>query len=468
MNIKTHIQSLSVILLLSVLSIAFASLRGYNSDSLYSYSQAKDLLQFGSLSGWTFPAISFLVPDVILSLPFAAILDNPYNFLLASSPIQIILFIYLFSLYYTSNNTNTDFPTTFTIAAISAAAIAILGSVVFRDVFYFMVEPFFILVHHGFAASFAVLIFLYAKHDVFLVFKKHYFLSALGLFLLIVSDFYFAFYFGFLIISTFSKTQWRKTLVILVAFSAFSIAIFLASYLMNPSLGFYANNSLNATNDSRASVFMGIVFILVLPTIFVVRLWQMKSLTEEFKQLYIAFLLIAFAIFFMGLIADKYAFRYLTIAYPISIVLCTKILLSIPERYKKLLLCFCFLFVLSLTIYANFLKEKPGRFAFHDEIKCIQEMGLSQSTIVADYWPAKMIFESTNRQYNLIQVDGNLNERNWVNNSRWKTLYADNGITFVITDQLSKDVISRLNEKKEAQSLCGGKVLLIRVEAASI
>jgi len=455
------------VLLLIILGISFASKSGYDSDSLYSFSQAKDLIKFGSLSGWSFSAITFIVPDLIFSLPFAAFLDNPYIFHLITSPIQIILFVYLFSVYYKSKNTDMNFWIVFTTTTLSTVVIAII-SLFLRGGFYFAVEPFFVFVHHGFAALSAVLVFLYSKDNSFLVLRKHYIWSSFGFFLLIVSDFYFALYFGFLIISTFDKTQWKKTLLFAVAFGALSIATFGGSYLFNPSLGAQVNNSLNITNYSRVGILIHMLLILLVPTILVFLLWLKCKLTEEFKQLYIALFLVAFTIFFMGLIIDMYAFRYIAIVYPISIIFCTEILLMTPKNYKTLLLCFCYIGVLSLTIYANFLKEKPNRFVYYDEIKCIEEMNLSHATIVATYWPAKMIFESTNRQNNLIQIDKNLKEYNWIYNDRWKSLYRDNGFTFVITDHLSSEVILRLKEKNETQSLCGGKVLLIHSEAASV
>jgi hypothetical protein len=95
-KIETVISALVIIFL----SIALASTRSYDSDALYAFSQAKDLIEYGSLLGWTFSAIPFTVPDVILALPLVFFSNEPYTYYLLSAPIQLGFFAGFYSLYF--------------------------------------------------------------------------------------------------------------------------------------------------------------------------------------------------------------------------------------------------------------------------------------------------------------------------------------------------------------------------------
>lgn len=456
------------LLLLIVLAIAFVSLREYNSDTLSAFSQAKDILQFGSLKGWTFSATPYTFPDVILSLPFTFFIDNPYRFHLITAPVQFMIFAYLFSSYYATHNVYAKRENVFASIALSAVIVTLVEVMVFREVFYFTAEPFFILAYHGFAALCAILIFLYSRNDLVGFFKKNYIVMPLLLLMLIASDFYFAMYFGCFAVTTLNKRNWRKSISLLAVFLILSIIVFALSYVFNESLAVQASNSLSVTYYSRITIFLRIGLLLLVPTAFILVLKYKRQLTAYAIQLYVGLILIATVIFIMGLISDQYTFRYLIVIYPVSIILGMEILLTIPTGSRLKLLCCSWVVALLVAGYANFFKDKPAGIVYNDEIQYIRETGIDHATIVATYWPAKIIFESTKRQHNLIQTDDALNKRNWVNNTKWGSLYSDSEWTFVVTEQLSKQAIQRLETEYDTQSLGNGKVLLIHAPAANI
>lgn len=449
------------LLVLISFTLTIVSLSGYNSDALYVYSQARDIYQFGSLRGWTYSAIPFFFPDALLTLPLAGIIHNPLTFYFVASPIAILFFVGLLSRYISQEN-KVSYCDTFLSISITVALVGFTGSFFLKQQYYFLVQPFFIFNTHGFAAIAALLGFLYCMKDSFLVLRSHRIISIVILGLLSLSDFYFCVYFGLLILAGYKRDRLPEFLSVTFFFGIFSILIFIASYKINPSLAEQIHNSTTQINERKwENILLSMIYITI-PGIALIWM-RIKGffIPIYVKRLFLGLVLIVAFINAAGLLHDKYTFRYLTILFAGSIVIFSYILARLSTSKKLLIAVFCLIASLIIITRANFVAEKPMVRAYHDEIQCIHDEHLPGSSIVAQYWPAKIIFESLDRKYNLIQVNGDLNEMKWISNILWRTMYPDNQVTFIVTDQLSGQIIKALETEHQASMFCGGKLLKI-------
>jgi hypothetical protein len=469
MHSKRHLFDIFFsIAVLILLPIGFVAMRGYNSDSIYSLSQARDIIQFGSLSGWIYSAVPFTVPDVILSIPLALLHQNPYVFYIISSPVQIAIFIFLYSIYGSRVNQEKSWLAVFLATTIASVFLAFVGSMLLRDAYYSIVEPFFVFVHHGFAAVFAVIFFLFLTANDFSEVKRSPLIFSVLLGLMVASDFYFGLYFGLLLVSTLNAKNWKKVFIISTCFGMLSIAIFLLSWWLNPSLRLQVLNSGTPSEYDQLKVLFLLMGILVFPTASIMFLMYKKSCPIQLKNLYVALILTTLLIFFGGLIKDKYAFRYIAIAYPISIILLAQVILFLSEKNRFLLLLLSGALVTSLTLTSIFYRGHHSSHIYRTEISCLNKINLPHSNLVAQYWPAKIVFESTGRQFNLWQVDGNLQAFDWINNKKWETLYPDNGVVLLVLEGLSNGVTDKVKSQSDATLVCDGKILLVRGAVSEI
>ena len=441
--------ALSVLLLIS-LSAAIASFTGFNSDALYAYSQARDLYQFHSLSGWTFSAIPFFVPDVLVALPIAAVIHDPLMFYAVTSTLQIGLFAALVALHVARTST-TSFADTFLAAALAASALGLVGSALLGEPFYFMILPFFVFVHHGFAALAAVALYLYCRDNNFERLRKRWLLSTCGLALLAFSDFFFAVYFGLMVLATATRKGLAQFAAFAVPLGFGALLVLVISYQLNPSVIEQLANSTTPTDHSQIAVLFHSISLLLVPGLGLAWLnFSKHPSAPGLGMLYAALGLIALFIGTAGLIKSNDTYRYLTVIYAASIVIFAHLLLSWPDRRKAMLSALCLIGATSTAIYANFGYPTPARSRYQAETRCIREAARPGATIVAEYWPAKVIFESLRRTHNLVQVDAHLSERPWINNSKWRTLYRDSQTTFLVTDRIDPKVI----EQQARQPLC--------------
>lgn len=473
MNVKKIFDSIFIpplfelaisIALLILLSIGVASMAGYNSDSIQSYSQGKDILQYGSLQGWTFSATAFFFPDILFALPLAYFFDQPFLFYLFASPLQIILFVTLISIY--AKHKSTSEITKFYLAcAVSSALLFLGGSAFFGKPYFFMAQTFFLLSHHGFAAITALLLFLLYDCNI----NKKSLVAHIAIFIVFVlatiSDFYFALYFLALMVTLYNKQNLVLYLSHLIGYGLVSILIFLISYQLNPSLALQAHNSLNIMGYDRLEVFARVCLLLSPLLMATIYLQRINKMHEVLWRILVAVLVVTFALLIFGLIKNQYHFRYVNIIYMASIIFCAYVLIHVPRSVQIAATALAFIGTLSLIAYSNFYKEPRLASLYENEIKCIQNDNQYGSTIVADYWPAKIIFESLGRQYNLFQVNENLHERNWVYNTRWRKIHPENGNYYIVKHLLNDKALQKLKEGYAVSTICDGEILKLTGDA---
>lgn len=451
-------------LLLIGLSLCVTLAGGYNSDALYSYSQAKDLLQFRSLGGWVFSAVPFFVPDVLVALPFAFMTDQPTFFYLLTAPIQAAILILALS---SGLSRTRGLPISDTILdlSISAALSALICSIMFFPTGYFAIQPLFILSAHGFSAICATLLFWIYRRDDFAALRERPLASLSAFTILTISDFYFALYFGAILFTSLLFSRTKTQLVSVVVCGMLSASIFAISYFVNPSLSDHILASSQSSSDfSIPGIAVRTLCLMTIPTACLLLLHQQERLTRDLLVLYMSLLLICTIVGLGGLLKDKYSFRYLSISYPVTIIFIFEALTGTPSKHRvKLLAAVAGVIGVGL-LYEILLRKSTALAIFEEEIACIQSAkSPAGSSIVAEYWPAKVAFETTRRNYNLLQVNAGLTERNWINNRRWRYLHQENADsrTFILTHLIERQALDKIRALSYAHSFCNDKVIVV-------
>jgi hypothetical protein len=451
-------------LLLVGLSLCVALADGYNSDALTSYSPARDLLQLHSLRGWVFSAAPSFVPDVLIALPFTVITDNPASFYLLTSPVQLAILLLALSIWL-HRTQRLAIAEAFFDLSISATLFAFVCSAVLFPVGYFVIQPLFIFAAHGFAAIFAVLFFCFLFADDFSLLRKHPLWSLSAFILLSISDLFFAFYLGTILFALLLFSRSKRLFGYVIACGLLSVSIFALAYFLNPSLSRYIIDSSHGPSGfSPLGVALRIICLMTMPTACLLVLRKQQRLTRDLLVLYVSLLLVCVLIGFAGLLKEKYSFRYLSISFPISIVFISEVLSGWRNSQKLKLFALAACWLIAGLIEETLIRKNSTLATYAEEIACIQSVkGPAGSSIVADYWPAKIVFEATKRNYNLLQVDARLRERVWVSNKRWRYIHREeaDSQTFVLTDFLEAQSIDRIKALSYAHPFCDDKIILV-------
>ena len=465
MNVTRKIPSLEALCVALALALAIALSftvalsSGYNSDAIYSYSQAKDIIQFGTLSGWTYSASPFTFPDVILSLPFVLIAISPFNFHLITAPIQLIIFAILFD--HSRDSKESKSALAYLAFSIASVFTLFLGTLIFRPPFYFLAEPCFVLVHHGGAVLSAIVIYSRLHKRPLGANWKRNIAYSLAILLLTISDLFFCLYFGSLLLASLWKGFTRNRLMSIALFGLLSAGCLFVSWKYNPSLKVQIHSSTMSDSDAGLSTkihnFFKILVILIMPAIMLILLKIKKLASEESIDLFFASIIISLFVIFAGLISDVYSYRYLVFIYVVSLIMCAKILATIPS---KILLILGFFSLIGVSIAMIHVANQQGRDSeqlYKAEIDCLKKYAPTGSTIAAEYWPAKIIFESTHRKYNLVQLDSRLSRLNWVYNVRWNNIFQSKELVFLVLNNIDQKSI----KLPRGRQLCGGKLLAV-------
>jgi hypothetical protein len=448
------------------LAFSAALFRGYNSDALYTYSMARDVVQFGSLRGWTYAASPFVFPDVLLSLPAAIVIHSPFWFHVVTAPIQLLLFVVGYGFLRSREQASVSKVS----LALACAAVCVLylGLLLFKNPFYFLAEPVFIFAHHACVALAAILLFLYTRENSFQKIRENVLLYGLLFIVLIGSDFFFSLYFGSLLLAETRKKNWKLNLAVTGAFSILSIVIFILSWKLNPSLSVQAgistdSGSADASTD-KLHTLLRLVGILFIPTALLVWINLKSKVSDSLRALFIGIVIVSFVTAISGLVKSADTYRYACMVYPVTAIMLAEVILSLSHRKIFLLASVCFVAVFATLAHTWQHEGRQSMAIYKSEIDCLRQSTTPGSTVMAEYWPAKIIFESTNRQFNLIQVNENADAYPWISNSRWKSIYPTNGFTYLVLANIKPEIVQRWEATGRSRLICDGKILQIETD----
>ena len=478
---KDSFIQFSVILILFILYhffyILFNQTGTINSDTIWSYSLSRDIVEGLNLSGFTFPPFYYFFDIIISFLP--ALLGNHILHATIVSPVNILIFILFFSSFYKSSF-NGDYFRAAILLILSTTIVYflfIILSLIFGNIFKISVYPlliiknyFFMQGNHGLSAVAALIIsYLYYFKEIPL--KKNSFLFFL-IFIFSLSDFWFAVYFlpivGVLFLLNPNKSLFKEVLYLTIS----SVLALILTYYSNEPLRGYSNavggyKILEIFKNIPILIGMlSMLFIMyIIPLCCVLFLLIKKNLSNFVKCISLGSIVSVFFIVVM----EKFTFynmRFCVFALLLNIILIFEVLKLSQINVKKISYMTLLFLILGciqiLTInITDRMRDESTHFDFRQEISCIKEINENKNyTIFSSYWPSKVIFESLNRNTNLVT-------KSWIYNPSWSKLFLNSKGVIIVKykhypDNVPITLVDAIeNEQIMFKNLCNKKLILI-------
>lgn len=440
-----------------------------NSDTIWSYSFARDIIENNDIRQFSFPPLYYFLDIVISFLP--SLFGDHVIHSMIVAPTNIIIFI-IFFCYFFKINQNLDLFKTgilFILSTILVYFAFIILSYIFSELYQQNIYPllsiknyFFMQGNHGLSSVAALVIsyfFYFFKPN-----SKNRILLYLFTFIFSLSDFWFAVYFlpivGFYFLLKPNKKIFREILFLTILASS----ALLINYFFNENLSDYKLTKNN--NDKVVGIINIFIVIYLLPFLCTVYLYLKKKLSDFFKSILFGSL-ISFIFIYL---TDNHSYlnmRFFVFILPIYILLFFEIIKFHLLEIKKLflitflLITIGFMQLITFNITDKKMRNENTHFEFSDEISCIQKINQNKTYyVVSDYWPSKVIFESLDRKINLIAPQ-------WIYNPLWSILNENANGLIVVKFKMYPDgnmhkELKNFIESKEANSreICKNKLIV--------
>ena len=486
---KGNLIQFSIIFILFILYhylyILFNQAGTVNSDTIWSYSFSRDIIEGLNISEFSFPPFYYFFDIIISFLP--SLLGDHLLHSMIVSPINILIFILFFSSFYKSNLNDDYFKSVILLilATIIVYFLFTIFSLFLGNFFNLSVYPllimknyFFMQGNHGLSAvsAFVISYFFYFRNTA----PKNKFYLFFLVFLFSLSDFWFAVYFLPIIGVLFLLNPNKKLLKDIVYLILSSIFALILTYYTNSTLRGYSDYvkgyDLFDFNIDLAFKFTGILSILfimyVIPFLCIIFLSHKNRLTKFIKCISLGSIVSVF--FIIG--AEYFSYtnmRYCIFALLLNIILIFEVLRFYKIDFKKLSFISISFLILGYMQILTFnvtdkMRDRTSHFDFREEVFCIKEINKDKNyTIFSSYWPSKIIFESLKRKTNLLAMK-------WIYNPSWSKLFPEsNGIIIVkfehYPDKVQKDLVEAIESKKIASNnFCNSKLILVENFKASL
>lgn len=478
------IATLAASFLLIAYCLYNAARIGLDADAISPFSFARDVLRHVPISTWNFPAPTFIFPDVLVSIPITYFFKTPEKWFYASACLQWFALVFIV-LAYARTQFNLKNKIHFAGIVYIGLLANKLGDHLFSAPWMVIATRMYVLVNHMSAALMALAFYLWFSS---LASEKKTF-SKWGLLALFslggFSDLFLMLYFFSFIAASIlinykkitSDFAWIRKIV--VFFIAGMLGVSLNAYV-NPNFWVQLHNSYQTTPVSQHLIHLlvllhgnGIALVIVLPLLLM--FFVKKSTLQEVQKKLAYSLLLGLLVFLSGvaltgMIGDRYAFRYFSIYFPVIIFI---IAILLPNAYYNLMTHLVFSIIalyLSFTYIHRFLLIKHDIYSLAPQrvLDCPAFLqNRDGALVVSTYWPAKILYEKSNRIFRLEQKDNDLtNIRHWIYNPSWankeamRTTNLTNKILYV-TSEVSDARIKTLISNPHAQVICDGLVIMV-------
>lgn len=469
-TMKRWIAIFSSIALMIAFCLMKASHAGFNADDISPYSFAQDLLQGVSVTDWNFPAPTFIFPDILITIPIVYLFKTPERWFYLAACLQWLALVLLIARYRKVN-----FP------GIVYAGLLInkLGEYYFNLPWQAVASRMFVMVNHMSAALLALACYVWLASNSFKANKNKLIILLPLFFLSAFSDLFFMLYF-FAFVSASVLMSYRQTVgsflwlkLIIPLFISGSVGVGLNAYL-NPnffvqihhsyqtvSIFLRFSNLMTILQSTGRALFIGVPMALMI-------IAAVAPIKEQQKKLIFSLLggllLFLLGVALTGMIVDKYALRYLGVYFPVIVFVITLLLPSAYYRYSMNII----VSLIALYFANQFLtKSWPLKTDLYTpKIQTVLSCAAFQQNnknalVVATYWPAKILFEKSQRVFHLKQTAPDLTSvYHWIYNPSWmegvthkKTLY--------VTLEASEEAIFRVKHLPHAREICEGSVILV-------
>ena len=472
---KTHFIYLFILIGLFIsyhfVYIYFNQNSTINSDTIWSYSFSRDIIENIDLKQFTFPPFYYFF-DIIISFIPSLIGDHVLHSIIVA-PINLMILI-IFFCYFLKIDQNLDI--------FKSAILLILSSILTYFTFIFLsfifskfyelrIYPllitknyFFMQANHGLSSVCALIIsyfFYFSKKNL-----KNKLLLYFLVFIFSLSDFWFAIYFLPIIGIYFLFNVRKKNFIELISLTLIASLTLLITYFFNKELSTYKLTK-NNNFDKTVGVISIFIILYISPILCSIYLFIKKKLSNFNKTI----LLASFVSFIFIFVTDNYShlnMRFYVFILPLNILLFFEVIKIHLNEINKLFI------ITLLTIIVGFIQlftinitnkkmiNRHSHFDFNDEISCIKKINQTKEYyVVADYWPGRMIFESLDRKINLITPP-------WIYNPAWSKLNKNaNGLIVVKYDMYPDgnihEELKNLIESEESNSkeICNNKLIIV-------
>lgn len=484
-NVKNNISIITALIFIFAFSTLMLLRIGMDSDMLYPFSFAKDILTGVSIKQWYAPGPTFL-PDLLVSIPLVHIFDNPVTWGIAFAYLQLLTIILLCT-YFSETKKTLPFSSRFVYSTYIFIAALIAMRILFGATWGGMIGNFFLPAFHTSSVIMALLFFFWTKpcdfHN-----TSYLKIGLLSLFSFIggFSDAlygYFLFFLMFPYILTY-RTALLKMPRWWIAMIASGCATLFGTLLcLHTNPGFQSELSghqststinlvSNMTTFASIATWRGTFLTLCFPLVLLLIIRPKK--TSNITSLLISASLIVFSEIVLGLQKqpnDAITLRYTTICAIIMLYAFIEIAPNKLVHITKHVFFSVLMLVLSLFLIHRSLHDRQKlqsttyRYYTQSMLPCPEaQKHIPGSVIIATIIPAKDMFELTNRTASLIEINSNLSvitQRNFIYNAAWKEIVKNPTGALFSTFHLNTDLVSKIEALPNAETLCEGTLVYV-------
>lgn len=491
-NAKNNISVITALLFIFALSTVMLLRIGMDSDMLYPFSFAKDILTGVSIKQWYAPGPTF-VPDLLFSIPLVRIFDNPVTWGIAFAYLQFLAIILLCT-YFSETKKTLPFSSRFVYSTYVFIAALIVMRILFGATWGGMIGNFFLPAFHTSTVIMALLFFFWTKPcDFHNATYSKIFLLSLFSFIGGFSDAFYGYFIFFLMlpyvmINRTALLKMPRWWIAMITSGCTTLIGALICMHMNPGFqselsGHQSTATINVVSNmttfASIATWRGTFLTLFFPLVLLLIIRPKK--TSNITTLLIASSLIVISEIILGLQKQPNAALTLRYASICAIITLYTFLEIAPIRLAKIVNHIFFsVFVLVASIFlihrslhdTKKLQSTTYRYYTQSMLPCDEAQKLIPgSVIIATIIPAKDMFELTNRTASLIAINSNLSvitPRNFIYNGAWKNIVKNPKGALFSTFHVNADLVSKIKALPNAQTLCSGSLVYVPMSAELI
>jgi hypothetical protein len=362
------------------------------------------------------------------------------------------------------------------------------GYIFFKSCWIQFAPKLFILVNHMSAAIMAL--GFYAWIGLLDIDKKKWFVWVLAItifFLAALSDLFFMLYF-FAFVTAYTlinlkkciyQPRWiRNRIVFLMA----GIAGVMVNAIINPNFMLQLHHSYQTIPLMQRIInfifiigWQGLWLFVLVPIMLIAACWfRFKSTVNRqlLWPLLLGLLFVTLGVALTGMVADLYSLRYMVIYFPILVFVFAMLL---PRWFyqlaNKLVVSLCVILMAIVILVKASHDDRSMYNNIHGDMQTILDCPAfleirTGALVVSTYWPAKILFEKSNRSFRLQQTTDDLQTpHDWIVNTSWsipqfmQTNVISNRILYVTIDASSAR-LKQLQALPGARLICDGSVLV--------
>lgn len=442
-----------------------------NSDTIWGYSFSRDLIEGVNLKNFTFPPFYYFLDIAISFLP--SLLNDYLLHSILVSPINILILIFFFTYFYKSQQKEKvyEIGILLILSTLAYYHFNILVSYFFSlaislEIYPLLIINNYILIpgNHGLSTVMAIVLsyYFYFKENK----KTNNLILYFLVFILSFSDFWFAIYFLPIIGIFYLINMNKKNFIDICMLTLIASAALVITYYTNDQLSDYRLTKNNKSVDDSIGFITIFFLIYALPAICFVYLYYKKNISDFIKCIFFG----SFVSFIFIILTDNYSYlnmRFYVFILPVSILLIYEVFKIHLIELRKLFYISLFFLIFGIAQIINYnftdtkMRNERTHFNFDDEIICVKNISMIKKyTVIADYWPGRIILESLNRKVNYIS-------QQWIYNPAWANLNEANSIIIVkhrlYPDGYMHKELKALVEDENIKSVnyCNNKLIII-------